>query len=137
MFVLCHSCTVSGVKKARRLKGRGTFVAPVEPCLHSDEQRGFITTVTHLELNLALEKGYVVTHVYGAYHWEKWSTSLFRPYVQQFLKLKIESSGWPEAMKNDPAMQKRYVEQWRELFGVIIDPTSVKKNPGMKHLSKM
>jgi hypothetical protein len=125
------------VKKARRLKGRGTFVAPVEPCLHSDEQRGFITTVTHLELNLALEKGYVVTHVYGAYHWEKWSTSLFRPYVQQFLKLKIESSGWPEAMKNDPAMQKRYVEQWRELFGVIIDPTSVKKNPGMKHLSKM
>lgn len=33
-------------------------------CNHSEEERGFVTTTTEIELNLALDRGYVVKHVY-------------------------------------------------------------------------
>jgi len=31
-----------------------------EDCTHTDEEREFITTVTHIELNAALKRGYTV-----------------------------------------------------------------------------
>ena len=53
---------------------------------------------THLELNLALSRGYIVTHFYAAYNWQEWSNELFRPYFRQMLKIKIESSDWPKSV---------------------------------------
>ena len=39
-------------------------VGNAEFCEHSDPDRGFITEVTHVELDLALSHGYQVTHLY-------------------------------------------------------------------------
>ena len=59
-------------------------------CPHTDEQRGFVSTTCSVELELALEQGYRVTKIYSIYHWEKWSDTLLRPYVQDMMRLKIE-----------------------------------------------
>jgi len=61
-----------------------------EWCPHKDDERGFVSTTCSVELELALKKGYRVTKVYSIYHWEQWSDTLLRPYVQDMMCLKIE-----------------------------------------------
>ncbi len=60
-------------------------------CPHRrDEDRGFVTTLTHLELNLALEKGYRVIKLYSALVWDRWSPDLFKDYIRDFMKIKVK-----------------------------------------------
>jgi len=51
------------------------------------------------ELYLAMDNGYVVDRVYQVYHWreEDRSDSLFRGYVQHFLREKQQADGWKKA----------------------------------------
>ena len=78
----------------------------LEYCDHSERDLGFITSVTHVELNLALSRFYRVTHLYtfvifrsffypicwkidSAYHWREWSSELFKPYIRKAMELKL------------------------------------------------
>ena len=72
-FSLCSACARKHNEGLRDANYR---------CLHSDEQRGWVATLTHLELNAALDRGYRVTRLIRTLHWEEWSTELFKPYVQ-------------------------------------------------------
>ena len=62
-------------------------------CQHGEAQRGFICTATNVELELALDRGYRITRMYTIYHWEEWSNTLLRPYVQDMMRLKIQVFG--------------------------------------------
>jgi hypothetical protein len=137
MFVLCHHCARDGERKSRRMMRDPSRIPTMELCPHSDEERGFVTTVTHLELNAALEKKYVVTHLYAAYHWDEWTRELFAPYIRKWMKIKVESSGWPSSCMDNPSMQKWYVDEWQRRFDIAIDPANVKKNEGMKLIAKI
>ena len=91
IFHLCHRCAVEitpGV--AIRANSRYNKEIGHKWCPHTDEQRGFVSTTCSVELELALEQGYRVTKIYSIYHWEKWSDTLLRPYVQDMMRLKIE-----------------------------------------------
>lgn len=87
------------------------------------------------ELHLALKNGYEITKVYWWHHFEK-STELFKSYFRDFLRLKIEASGWPKWIRTE--------EDWQEFHGHIKDMLGIeliredlRSNPAKKVGSKL
>jgi hypothetical protein len=40
-------------------------------------------------------------------------------------------------MKDDPEAQKKFMQECKDRFGIIIDPTKMKLNPGRRALAKL
>ncbi|XP_070548560.1 uncharacterized protein [Ptychodera flava] len=114
------------------------------PCEHSDDQRSFVGTWTTPDLAKALEKGYKVIKVFEVWHYreseeynrESQTGWLFNDYINTFLKLKQESSGWPSwcQMEDD---QDRYICEYHEREGILLDKTKINRNPGQRALAKL
>lgn len=51
-------------------------------CEHTDSERGFICHCTSLELDAALDEGYIVTKVLRVLEYEQSDDQLFRPYIR-------------------------------------------------------
>ena len=128
-FSLCRTCTDSECRTA---------------CRHSDEDRAFVGTWCTPEIEKALEKGYTVLKIYEVYHWDD-STQydrttkqggLFAAYVNTFLKIKQEASGWPEWCRSE-ADKEKYVTDYFLNEGIRLDPDNIKKNPGLRALAKL
>ena len=75
-----------------------------KPCQHNDEERPLTGTWITDELKKALQKGYAVQRIYEVWHFDETEQydpktktgGLFTDYVNTFLKMKQEASGWPE-----------------------------------------
>lgn len=74
--------------------------------------------------------------MYEVYHFKKSSDSLFRSYIDLFLKIKQESSGWPGNCVSEEDKQA-YVQQYLEKEGVSLDRTKILKNPGRRQVAKL
>nr|CAD2206422.1 unnamed protein product [Meloidogyne enterolobii] len=70
-------------------------------CKHSDQQRGWVSTCTSIELNEALKEGYVVTKVFRVLEYKNYDDNLFRPYIREFMAQKIHASGFDNDIKGD------------------------------------
>ncbi|KAH7712452.1 hypothetical protein AAVH_20196, partial [Aphelenchoides avenae] len=112
-------------------------------CRHSEEHRGWIAAYTHCELNKALELGYVVTDVFEAYHYEEdqWASlhngnGLFDGYVNAFLKLKVEASGWPSDILTEEE-QIAFAERYLQQEGIELDRSTVGYNEGLRFIAKL
>ena len=78
------------------------------------------------------------------YHWESTSQydpetrkgGLFSSFIDVFLKMKQEASGWPEwcTTENDKA---NYIREYESREGVCLDKSNIEKNPGKRSLSKL
>lgn len=55
----------------------------------------FIGTWTTVEINYAVERGYKILKIYEVHKYEHKRTDLFKDYVNTFLKIKQEASGFP------------------------------------------
>ena len=66
-----------------------------EECQHDEEDRYLSGTWVTSELEEAIAHGYAIVEVYEIWHWEERNKSLFSDYVNTFLKVKMEASGWP------------------------------------------
>ncbi|KAH7697592.1 hypothetical protein AAVH_35324, partial [Aphelenchoides avenae] len=128
LFPLCRSCAIE-------YKDKSTLVAGYS-CTHSAEQRAFVTTTTHNELNVALDRGYIVTYVDRVWTWQTWSANLFKSYVAQFMKIKAEASGWPSDNMTD-AEKQAYIDENRRRYGIELDANNMVKNPGRRHIAKL
>ena len=58
------------------------------------------------------------------WHWEETSNELFSGYVNTFLKLKQEASGYPKHCVTDEQKQ-RYIDQYYKHEGVRLDPNKI------------
>ena len=82
--------------------------------------------------------------MYEVYHWEETTQynpqtgegGLFAPYVNRFLRIKQMSSGWPEWCKTDED-KERYIVNYKAREGIELDRNLIKKNPGLRSLSKL
>ncbi|XP_041376688.1 uncharacterized protein LOC121389144 [Gigantopelta aegis] len=114
------------------------------PCHHSDEERNIIGTWCIPEILKAMEKGYQVIRVYEVYHWPETTQynpttrdgGLFAEYINTFLKLKQEASGWPEWCITEED-KDTYISQYRDKEGVQLDRNKITKNPGLRSLAKL
>ncbi|XP_053405164.1 uncharacterized protein LOC128558905 [Mercenaria mercenaria] len=113
-------------------------------CLHTNEERAFIGTWVTDEVKKAIDKGYTLDCIYEVWHFENISQydpvakegGLFTEYVNTFLKVKQEKSGWPKWCKTEEQKQT-YIEQYYEKEGVLLDYSNIEKNPGMRALAKL
>lgn len=92
---------------------------------------GMMTGIwTSVEITQALQVGYVMHEVLHCFHFERRSSTLFRDYVDVFLKIKQEASGYDGDI---PA----YVESYLRDTGIRMDAAKIKKNPGLRFIAKL
>lgn len=114
------------------------------PCQCTDEERAITGTWCTPELQKALEKGYTLLKCYEVYHWEDTEEydldtkqgGLFTEYVNTFLKLKQEASGWPDWVKTEEDKEE-YINNYAINEGIQLDIDHIKKNPGLRSLAKL
>uniref|UniRef100_A0A183CAP2 DNA-directed DNA polymerase n=1 Tax=Globodera pallida TaxID=36090 RepID=A0A183CAP2_GLOPA len=105
------------------------------PCRHSPEKRSWVTAYTHVELNRALELGYQVTDVFEVWHYDEWDDTLFRSYVNTFVGLKVQASGWPDGCVTEEQHQA-YLDDFWQTEGIRLDPAKIAPNPGLRLIAK-
>ncbi len=117
LFPLCYSCAKNKIQK----------------CNHSDNEREFIGTWTTDEVNKVIEKGYHIEKIYEALHFENKSNELFKDYVKDFIKIKLETSPW----KNDFTTIDEYIDTIKERLGITLENDKIQDNPGKRAVSKI
>ena len=131
LFPLCINCAKKETKKI---------------CICEDNKKCFIGTWATPEIQMAIEYGYKIIKIYEVYHWPKERQSyfnqyikkkgLFTEYVNTFLKIKTESSGYPDHIKSD-IEKKNYIQDFYNSQGILLDTTKIQHNPGLRAVSKL
>ena len=127
-FPLCRTCA----EKESRL-----------PCHCTGEERAFVGTYVTVELQEAVRQGYAILKIYEVYHYSETvmydanskTGGLFTPYINTFLKVKEEASGYPAECET-AAEKKAYVDRYFEREGVKLDEEKIAFNPGMRLVGK-
>ena len=84
----------------------------------------------------ALEKGYRIVQVHKVWHFPQKTDTLFKEYVDTFVKIKLEASGYPKNCVTDEQKQW-YVNDILENQGIQLDPYKIVYNPGLRALAKL
>ena len=128
-FPLCYKCACLENK---------------EMCKCLDSDRMFTHTYCTPELEVAMNMGYSIIQIHEVLHWEETEVydhvtkkgGLFTGYINAFLKLKQESSGYPQYITSEEE-KKEYIEKYFEHEGILLEKESISKNPGLRSLSKL
>ena len=77
-----------------------------------------------------------VLKIHEVWHFPTHTDELFKEYVNTFLKIKQEASGYPKECVTDEQKQ-RYIDEYYEHEGIRLDPENIKYNPGLRSLAKL
>ena len=128
-FPLCATCVEDEITKPMLER---SYI-----CNHTNQQRQITGTWCTPELEKAVEKGYIILKIHEVWHFPKTEVGLFSNYVNTWLKIKEEASGWPPHVGNDPTMQHQHLADYETHEGIKLDPAKIQKNPGLRTLAKM
>ena len=128
-FPLCFTCAEKESK---------------EVCSCPPEKRMFTQTYCTQELEVALNMGYKLIKIFEVLHWsetdmynpETKKGSLFTDYINTFLKLKQQGSGFPDHVKSEEDKDK-YIQEYFEHEGIQLEKDKIEKNPGLRSLAKL
>ena len=129
LFALCRMCAEE--------KNQGS-------CCHSETERAFEGTWVTDELKKAVEKGYQVLTIFEVWQFDNTtqydpkskSGGIFTDYINTFLKLKQEASGWPSWCVSE-TLKQQYIQQYYDKEGITLDYDNIKANPGLRSLAKL
>ncbi|XP_053381796.1 uncharacterized protein LOC128546133 [Mercenaria mercenaria] len=110
-------------------------------CLCTDELRAIVGTYCTPEIEKAIEQGYTLLKIYEVYHFPKTEQydpttktgGIFTEYINTFLKLKQESSGWPDWIETEDD-KTRYLNNYWENEGIQLDYSNIQKKKGKRAL---
>jgi hypothetical protein len=113
-------------------------------CKHETvAERALIGTWVAGEVRLAVDKGYQVIEIYEVYEYEvtkydpiSGEGGLFVQYINTFLKLKAEASGYPNWVKC-PEDEDHYVQNFYMSEGIVLDKDAIRLNPAKRSLAKL
>ena len=128
-FPLCAACVET--EMAKPLLQRSA------QCNHSDDERALTSTWCTPELQTAVELGYRIDYIYEVWHFEETYKELFEEYVNTWLKIKQEASGWPSHVGDDEVKRRQYIDEYYEHEGIRLDYNKIEKNSGLRTLAKM
>ena len=128
-FPLCYTCACNETQ---------------EMCQCLDSKRMFTHTYSTPELEVALNMGYILIQIHEVLHWPETEMydpvtkqgGLFTQYINTFLKLKKEASGYPPHIKTEQEKDK-YIQEYLDHEGILLDKESIVKNAGLRSLSKL
>ena len=103
-FPLCATCVKE--EMAKRPLERSA------QCDHSDEQRALSGTWCSPELQKAVELGYEIQYLYEVWQFDQTCEGLFQDYVNTWLKIKQEASGWPSWVGDDETKRQQYIREY-------------------------
>ena len=129
VFSLCHACS----------EGYQNIV-----CNHSEKDRAFTGTWVTDEIKMALAQGYKLLKIYEIWHFDNISQydpstktgGIFTEYVNTFLKVKQEASGWPDWCRSE-LQKQNYIHQYFEKEGILLEFDKIQDNPGLRLLAKI
>jgi hypothetical protein len=129
LFCLCRTCAVEQNRTAA--------------CTHDTvAERSLVGTWVLDEIRLAVQKGYRLVKVYEVYEYqvtrydpETREGGLLAQYIDTFLKLKAEASGFPDWVR-DAEDEDRYVREFFDSEGVALDKDAIRPNPAKRGLAK-
>ena len=128
LFPLCARCVEE--EMAKPLLDRSYH------CPHTDEERTLTSTWCSPELVKAVELGYQVQYIHEVWYFEETCEGLFEDYVNTWLKIKQEASGWPKDDMTEEEKQS-YIKDYFEHEGIQLDYNKIQYNPGLRTLAKM
>ncbi len=112
-------------------------------CTHTDQERMLRAMWVTLEVQKALECGYELIETEVVWHWKDQAVyepitkeGLFTDYIDRFLKLKQEASGWPAWCKTVEEKED-YMRSYFENEGIQLDEENIVPNPGLRSLAKL
>ncbi|XP_055356751.1 uncharacterized protein LOC129601866 isoform X2 [Paramacrobiotus metropolitanus] len=106
------------------------------PCCHEDDDRALEGTWCTPEIHRAIEAGYRIEKIYSVWHYPEQMQYLFREYIDLFLKLKTEASGYPPNCRTEED-KDRYIEEFLIKENILLDKNNIAKNDGLRALSKL
>lgn len=112
-------------------------------CSHSAKKREFIGTWVVDEVRQAVIHGYKIIQVLEiwqcdvtVYDRKSKSGGLFVDYINTFLKMKQEATGWPAECIDDESKQA-YIKEYLLNEGITLDASKIEKNAGKRSLAKL
>ena len=61
-------------------------------CMHTDDERCITGFWCTMEVQKPVEKGYIIQEIYEVLNFERSSNDLFKGYIKNFMKIKLETS---------------------------------------------
>ena len=119
-FPLCKPCTDQMIQT---------------PCEHTPEERSWVGTFTTIELEKAVQTGYVGEKIYEVWHYPDSKVGLFVSYIRRFLKLKQVASGYPEDCHTEEE-KTAYVEECHCHDDIRLYPERIGKS-GIRSVAKL
>ncbi|XP_074109281.1 uncharacterized protein LOC141534036 [Cotesia typhae] len=116
-----------------------------EDCYHNcASERELYGTWVSCELRKAVEKGYIIQEIdeIWSYNTVRYipgddnNTGLFVEYINPFLKIKQEASGWPVHCVDEQSRQE-YIDNYEATEGITLEANKIAKNPGLRSLAKL
>ena len=98
------------------------------------------------EVYKALDMGYTIIKIYEIRYWNETTTELFKSYVDTFLKIKQQASGFPDWVFKDKdklpeeiieARKQLYIKDYYEKQGIQLDYDLIEVNPGLRFIAKL
>lgn len=121
VFTLCKKCAEHQSNKS---------------CVHSDSERMMEGTWCSVEIQEAIRQGYIIDKLFEVWNYEKSDSydestkqgGLFTSYINSFLKIKQEASGFPRWVKNDQDKES-YKQLYYQKEGIQLDLDKCQKKP--------
>ena len=127
-FPLCAAC----VREQQPLP----MLKRTRSCNHPREQRLLRGTWCTPEIKEAMRMGYELKAVHEVWHFQESASGLFESYVNTWLKIKTEASGWPAKCTTEEE-KRSFIERFEEKEGIRLEYGNVKPNPGLKATAKL
>ena len=114
-------------------------IKQTEKCNHGIHQRALTGNWVSLELQKAVNIGYVVLAIHEAWHYDNTTQynkttrdgGMLSKYMDTFLKQKTESSGFPNGVNTDEEKME-YIERTKHVEGIELDINKIERNPGSR-----
>ena len=128
VFPLCRSCAEYNIDQPLLNK---PWI-----CDHNESKRQLTGTWCTPELEKALAKGYTLQCIHEVWHFERSQVGLFKDYVNTWLKIKEEASGFPSHCTTD-AQRQCHVQDYLANEGVALNFNSIALNKGRRTVAKL
>ena len=122
MFPPCHTCTTNESQQA---------------CKCLDKDRVLIHMWCTPEINLVINKGYILIEIYEVLNWSENTSNeqrLFSNYM--FLQMKTQASGNPSNITMCE-QKNEYIRQYEKHKGVCLDSYKIEHNAGLCSIGKL
>ncbi|TWW55982.1 hypothetical protein D4764_09G0010320 [Takifugu flavidus] len=123
LFTLCRTCAETNNEGG--------------PCEHDDEGRALTGVWVTVEFIKALDVGYRVGKITEVWHFDKSSDTVFTDYIHTFLKGKQEASGYPAEAATDRESREKYIRDYQEHQGILLDAGKIETNPVKRQVAKL